>query len=373
VKKWGGDQFQKMQKARAGAEAKRLALTARLKGTAQQQAEFHAAQAAKAERFSDIDIAAALAFAATIPLHRFDTAFEGMATLNRPTLALLGHFLGALVERCSPAVLQWPRAQRDISILHPLAMLAMLGCRPATITNAHRWCSPVPDMRTLYFPWRGGTGAEQRGWLVDRARIIAPNALHRTREIVGQDEASTPLGYLHATLGHLTRLKLRDEAMPHLAHPTLAELFPIFVADGGPGPVFSAARHELFGRVRHGAAIDKLTDHRATLTDPQQAPFALFGIDARANLRAALATSALSAAKGGRPPDLCLIDLGPPALNRLGPAWEESAARRALEEDNADAHFERGNPAAEGCLLDLHGRGGASEAVRVGRKHSISQ
>lgn len=324
MKKWGCDQFEKMRETRAGAEEKRRALAARLKGTVQQQVKLHAAEAVKAGRFSDIDITAALAFAATIPLHRFDTSFEGTVTLNRPTLDLLGHFLATLVDRRSAAVLQWPRGQRDTSILHPLAMLAMLGCRPATITNAHRWCPPVPDMRTLYFPWRGGgTGSEQRGWLVDRAKIIAPNALHRTRELVGQPEASNALGYLHATLGHLTRLKLRDAAMPHLAHPTLAELFPVFAADGGDGPLFGQARHELFGRVRHGAAIDELTDHRATLTDPQQAPFALFGIGARANLRAAFAAPALSTAKGGRPPDLCLIDLGPPGLNRLGPNWED--------------------------------------------------
>ncbi|HEX8444308.1 MAG TPA: hypothetical protein VF631_11745 [Allosphingosinicella sp.] len=105
MKKWCGDQFEKMQEARAGAEAKRLALMARLKGAAQQQAELHAAEAAKAERFSDIDITAALAFAATIPLHRFDTSFGGTANLNRPTLDLLGHFLGTLVNRRSAAVL----------------------------------------------------------------------------------------------------------------------------------------------------------------------------------------------------------------------------------------------------------------------------
>jgi len=330
VGKWGEDRFEKLQEARATAGAKRLALAAQLKDAATRQAEHHAAEEAKARRFADIDIDAALAFIAAVPLQRFDLAFEGAGTLNRPTLDLLRHFLAALVEQKSAAVLQWPAAQRDAAILHPLAMLAMLGSRAATVTGQHRWCPAVHDMRTLYFPWRGGgTGSDQRGWLVDRDKILTPNALHRTRGLAGQPEATTPLGMLHDTLGHLTRLKLRDQSLPHLAHPTLAELFPVFSAEGGADakPMFASARHELFGRVRHGAAIDKLTDHRATLTDPLQAPFALFGIDARAPLRAALSASALAAAKGGRPPDLCLIDLNPPGLNRLGPGWEEIVGR----------------------------------------------
>lgn len=328
--KWGEDRFEKLQEARATAGAKRLALAAQLKEAAARQAERLAAEQAKTKRFADIDIDAALAFAAAIPLRRFDLAFEGTGTLNRPSLQLLRHFLAALVEQKSAGILQWPGAQRDAAILHPLAMLAMLGSRAATVTGQHRWCPAVHDMRTLYFPWRGGgTGSDQRGWLVDRDKILAPNALHRTRGLAGEQEATAPLGMLHDTLGHLTRLKLRDQSFPHLAHPTLAELFPIFAAEGGADarPMFAAARHELFGRVRHGAAIDKLTDHRATLTNPLQAPFALFGIDARANLRAALTAPALTAGKGGRPPDLCLLDLNPPGLNRLGPGWEEIVGR----------------------------------------------
>lgn len=328
--KWGQDRFEKLQEARANAGAKRLALAAQLKEAANRQAEHLAAEEAKTKRFADIDIDAALSFAAAVPLQRFDLAFEGTGTLNRPTLHLLRHFLVALVEQKSAAVLQWPAAQRDAVILHPLAMLAIFGSRTATVTGQHRWCPAVHDMRTLFFPWRGGgSGSDQRGWLVDRDKIIAPNALHRTRELAGQQEATVPLGMLHDTLGHLTRLKLRDQSFPHLAHPTLAELFPVFSAEGGADakPMFAAARHELFGRVRHGAAIDKLTDHRGTLTDPLQAPFALFGIDARANLRAALSAPALTASKGGRPPDLCLLDLNPPGLNRLGPGWEEIVGR----------------------------------------------
>lgn len=331
--KWGKDRFERLQEARADTGAKRLALAAQLRQAADRQAERAALETAKAKRFADVDLDAALAFAATIPFQRFDLAFEDAGTLNRPTLELLRHFLIALVEQKSAAVLQWPTAQRDTAILHPLAMLALLGSRAATVTGGHRWCPAVHDMRTLYFPWRGGgTGSDQRAWLVNRDRILTPNALHRTRGLAGQLEATEPLGMLHDMLGHLTRLKLRDASLPHLAHPTLAELFSVFSADGAADakPMFAAARHELFGRVRHGAAIDRLTDHRATLTNSQLAPFALFGIDARANFRTALSASALVAAKSGRPPDLCLLDLNPPRAEpaRPGLGRDDRSIRR---------------------------------------------
>lgn len=323
--KWGENQFKRMQEARADAGARRQALTDRLRRSTQKKVEAASARQAEIQRFADIDVNAALSFLADVPFQRFDLTLENASHLNRAMLELVGHLLVTLSEQRSAAVLQWPSGIRDAAILHPLAMLAMLGSRVPVISGQHRWCAAVPDIRTLYFPYRGGgTGSSQRSWLVGRDKLLAANALHLTRTHAGQAEASEALSLLHVTLGHLSRLKLRDETMPHLAHPSLAELFPVFAA--GPrtgGSPFAAARHELFGRVRHGAAIDRLTDHRATLSDPQQAPFAMFGIDARADVRAALASPALAAAEGGRSPDLCLLDLGPPGLNRLGPGWEE--------------------------------------------------
>jgi hypothetical protein len=92
----------------------------------------------------------------------------------------------------------------------------------------------VADFRTLYYPWRGsGTGTRQRRILVDRNEIMNRNALHLTRRQVGEAELSSELDKLHVTLGHLHHLKLRDTTKPHLAHPTLGELYPTFGALGG--------------------------------------------------------------------------------------------------------------------------------------------
>lgn len=329
MKKWGADPFERLHKAQDVALAKRQGLALEMRRKAQEAADAAAARAAKDQRFASLNMETALEYAAQIRLQRFDLDFEAAGTLNRPTLALLEHFLAGLTRRQSEAVLQWPGAQRDIAILHPLSMLAMLGSCPPQVSGGHRFCEAVPDVRTLLFPWRGGgTGSDQRRWLVDRNQITAPNALHQTRQRAARPDLSESLARLHETLGHLVRLKLRDATMPHLAHPTLAELYPAFAAeDTAPGAYFRKARHELFGRICHGAAIDRLTDHRGLLSDPAQAPFALFGVDARANFRAAFASPALAESAGGRPPDICLIDLNPPGLGRLGPGWEEIVAR----------------------------------------------
>lgn len=243
--------------------------------------------------------------------------------LNRPTVELVEAFIRAVVTGESATILQWPSGQRDVLLLHPVAMLALICAAPDRTQGGHIWCDAIPDFRTLYYPWRGGaTGAAQRSLLVDRAEVLKRNGRHLTRRLLQEPEASEPLAKLHETLGHLSNLSLRDATQPHLAFPTLAEIYPVFMADGGGDAraPFDEAVGELFGRVRHGAAISRLSDHRPILSGPATAPFGLFGVTARADLRRVLTRPAL-----GRP-DVCLLDLGPPALSRLGHQWEDFVA-----------------------------------------------
>jgi hypothetical protein len=284
-----------------------------------------AAFAAKRTRFSALNIADALAAARRLTFVDLEAEAPRPAVqLNRPTLAMLELFLKVLRERTSVTTLQWPRGSRDMSILHPLVMLAMIGSSSERASGSYKWCPAVADFRTLYYPWRGcGTGTIQRRILVDRNEITKHNSLHLTRGQVGEPELSPELGKLHVTLGHLHHLKLRDAAKPHLAHPTLGELYPTFGALGGddaPRP-FREALYELLGRVRHGAALDQLQDHREEICQPATAPFAFFGICPRSNVKIALQHPALSK---GRPADACILDLGSPGLQRLGPAWENA-------------------------------------------------
>lgn len=333
--KWGEDRLDKIKEGRDRAAANRQRLVERLKArpprvAAEQTAPSSLPEPKQPRRCEHLDVDAAMAAAGRLHFLRLDpspdVAVGPKETLNRPTQVLLRSFLTALASGQSAVVLQWPFGQRDVSVLHPLAMLASLFSPAARTSGAHTWCDAVPDFRTLYFPWRGGgTGAAQRSTLVDRHEVIRRNSRHLTRQIVGQPEASAPLKKLHETLGHLSRLSLRDVAKPHLAHPTLAELYPVFADDGGGARPFQRPAGELFGRVRHGAALDQLRDFRPEICQPSSAPFALYGVSARSDLKGVLGSAVLAnEGTGGRRPDVALLDLGPPALTRLGHGWEEA-------------------------------------------------
>lgn len=323
--------LKEIREAREKADADRKRILQRYRdnqlATERQQQAVAAALETKRKRFANLSVSDALAAIRRLAFVDLESERKGESvTLNRPSLVLAEYFLAALKNRDSVAVLQWPRGIRDISILHPLATLGMLGSAPEHTTSRYHWCSPVPDFRTLYFPWRGsGTGIVQRRVLVDRAEITRRNQLHLTRGFVNEPEFTPELGCLHRTIGHLNQLKLRDATKPHLAHPSLAELYPTFGALGGEAPAaFGQPVYEVFGRVRHGAALDQLQDNRAELSSPQKAPFAFFGICPRSDVKRALQHRIFTE---GRSPDVCLLDLGSPGLNRLGPAWEKEVEK----------------------------------------------
>src|SRR5258706_7398029 len=145
--------------------------------------ERHAREAVLAAtrgRFAALNIPDALAAAQRLTFVDLEAEGARLATpLNRPTLAMLEWFLKVLCERTSVAALQWPRGSRDMSILHPLAMLAMIGSSTERASGGFKWCPPVADFRTLYYSWRGsGTGTTQRRVLVDRNEITKHNGLH---------------------------------------------------------------------------------------------------------------------------------------------------------------------------------------------------
>jgi len=179
--------IKEIREAREKADAERRRMLDRFKdhqaAVDREQYAREAALTAKRTRFRALNLSEALAAAGRLKF--IDLEAEGTRNpvpLNRSTLAILELFLKVLKERASVSTLQWPRGQRDISILHPLAMLAMIGSSPERTTSGYKWCPAVADFRTLYYPWRGGgTGTRQRRILVDRNEIMNRNALHLTR------------------------------------------------------------------------------------------------------------------------------------------------------------------------------------------------
>ena len=243
-------------------------------------------------------------------------------TLNLPTVELLKRYVEVLSTGVSQCVLEWPNGPRDATFLHPLAMVALLRAPERLHSGEYIWCGPAIGCRTLYFPWRGGASYANQRYLLRRSDLTDWNNYHLTRRRT-QPESDALVDRLHETIGHLTRLHIRETTKPHLAHPSLTEIYPIFTAEGGQqrSQYFSQAQNELFGRVRVGAALERSTDHRPALVVPQTAPYGLFGIAGNADFKAALNSSAFSGK--GQPPHICLLDLSPSPLMRLGPAWTD--------------------------------------------------
>lgn len=316
-----------LQKARAEADARRKQLLERLKSKQAKPKSVpetkSQSQARSKEKTPALDISAVVAAARLIHLIPFEAGLGEPAALNRPTLALLERFFEVLSSGVSASVLQWPSGPRDVSLLHPLAMVALLNTPEKRVTEDFVWCEPALNCRTLYFPWRGGAFYAGQRYLMRRADLTDWNKFHLTRPSVQPDTEPALEDKLHETIGHLNRLRFRETTKPHLAHPTLSELYPVFVAEGGdsPAPFFGLAQNELFGRVRFGAALDRVRDHRTELTVPKTAPYGLFGVAADADFRRALAARALSAS--GRPPQICILDICPAPLWRLGPTWSD--------------------------------------------------
>lgn len=330
--KWGRQIHQireGQQKAEAGRRRLLEGLQAKRQLAEEAKAVAAAQLAARRTRFENLDPEAAANWARRFFFFDLDRTDAGAMRLNRPALQMLEALLVTLHDRKSRAILQWPLGQNDVSMLHPVAMLATICATQERTTSNFAWCPAVRDFRTLYFPWRGaGSSNEQRGTLVERREFLKRNQLHVTRPLVGQPEESAELKIFHATLAHLQNLSKQDARRPHLAHPTLAEIYPAFGALGGeaaPTP-FSSVTRDLFDRIEHGAALTRLSDDRCAITRPASAPFAFFGVSARFDAAKALAHPALDPNKGGRPPDLCLIDLGPPGLRQLRHVWEDVLA-----------------------------------------------
>ena len=285
-------------------------------------------KAKNAKRLSDLaakpkpDIEEVVTAARGVHLMPFTFTLGEPEALNRPTVVLLRRYVEVLSTGVSQCVLEWPNGPRDATFLHPLAMVALLRAPERRHSGEYIWCGPAFGCRTLYFPWRGGASYANQRYLLRRSDLTDWNRYHLTRRRA-QPESDALVDRLHETIGHLTRLQIRETTNPHLAHPSLTEIYPIFTAEGGQqrSQYFVKAQNELFGRVRFGAALDRSTDHRAALVVPQTAPYGLFGIAGNADFKAALNTGAFTGK--GQPPHICLLDLSPSPLVRLGPAWAD--------------------------------------------------
>jgi len=123
--------LKEIHEARKKANAKQQQLVQRYKDVqSAAERDRHARAAAleiKRHRFHFLSVDDALNAARRLSFVDLEAESRQTISLNRPSLELIERFLYVLRDRQSTAVLQWPRGIRDLSILHPLSMLATLG------------------------------------------------------------------------------------------------------------------------------------------------------------------------------------------------------------------------------------------------------
>ena len=239
---------------------------------------------------------------------------------------VLAAFERVVAESKSEALLLWPQAIEGIAVFHTLAVLARLGT-----------CD-TQRLATLFFPWNRNTGGTQRTLLVDREQLIqavrpALNRIHR-------EAARHPAyGYLMAlhSLKHLASAEdsiRRQKALardPTLIDPTLFEIIPQvgIQAAGARDPGENFLR-----RLGRHTWIKDCDEHIKSANNSARAPFFLFGVHSDAISVELMRGAGLDPDRGGRRPDIILIDLTRRSRNALGGNWREAITKflGALEE-----------------------------------------
>lgn len=221
-------------------------------------------------------------------------------------------------EGKSEALLLWPQAIEGVAVFHALAALARISA-----------CD-CQGLAALFFPWNRNTGGTQRTLLVDRqqlyqATLPALNRVHR-------DARHPAFGYLMAlhSLKHLAtgeegnrRQKALDRD-PSLMHPTLFEIIP--QAGIQPAGVSAPGEHFL-RRLRRHTWINERSEHISAANDSSKTPFFLFGVHPDAISIELLRKAGLDPDRGGRRPDIVLLDLTRRSRNVLGGNWREALSK----------------------------------------------
>lgn len=211
---------------------------------------------------------------------------------------------------CSRSLLFWPSRPDGTAIFHALAALDRIGS-----CDRERLC-------TLYFPWSRNVGQVQRTLLVDRSALLGAvlPVLGRVYQDRTQNAYSLVMGLQsikHVGFSGKSEKKLKRalERDAQLLHPSLYEVTPQVgvSADGLRG-----YQDQFLRRLRRHTWISDCTDHLANIADPISTPNVMIGVHADGLNRAVTERSLLNMKRGGRRPDLVMIDVTRRARNRMG-------------------------------------------------------
>lgn len=213
-------------------------------------------------------------------------------------------------EGKSEALLLWPQRPDSIAVFHALAALSRLeNCDTRTL-------------HTIFFAWSRNATASQRTLLVDR-EFLDRSVMGPLNRLATSRPPHPAFGYLMAlhSLRHVinsrkksARLNKAIQADPGLLHPTLFDMMP-------QSGIYETGIHsyddQFLRRQRRHTWIGDCTGHMAAATDPLRTPFFLFGIHKDAATVKALRAIGLDPKRGGRQPNLVLLDLTRGGRERL--------------------------------------------------------
>ncbi len=210
-----------------------------------------------------------------------------------------------------------PSRLGELSMLHGFAALHRLEC-----------CDR-DRLTTMLFPWSRSGAMYQRKLVVDRSMLcdrIAP-ALRRLdgRPPTQRDAYILAINSLRTILNDATKndaLREKLQSDPAAEHPTVFELMP-YVGVHRSSVTSSAGR--FLERLRKYTWLSRGGSRRLSdASEPATTPFFLIGIGGDAGDKDALIKAGLDPARGGRKPDLLLLDMTFRGRARLGTDWKRT-------------------------------------------------
>ena len=263
------------------------------------------------------------------PLLRRRAQFQQVLPIASTAMHVLNAIDRVQADSRSEALLLWPQRPDGIAVFHALAALTRLDSCDTRV------------LLTVCFPWNRNATASQRTLLVDREfldrAVMGPlNRLEPTRP------PHAAFGYIMAlhSLRHITsngkrnaRLAKALKADPGLLHPTLFDMMP---QCGIYHDRIQSYDDQFLRRLRRYTWIGGCQNHMAAATDALRTPFFLFGIHDKAATVKSLRAVGLDPKRGGRQPNLVLLDLRRGARERM-------------------QHWRQTLPTFLGILSDLYG------------------
>ena len=206
-----------------------------------------------------------------------------------------------------------PARLGELSMLHSLAAL-----------NRIETCDRE-RLTTMLFPWSRSGTIYQRKLVVDRPMLCEriSRALNRLngRPPTQRDSYILAINSLNdATKHDGLREKLLSD--PAAQHPTLFEIMPYL---GVHRSTVTSSSGRFLERLRKYTWLSRGGSRRLSdASEPATAPFFLIGVGGDASERDALIKAGLDPARGGRKPDLLLLDMTIRRRDRLGTDWKKT-------------------------------------------------